>query len=86
MIEIKEFIEIPLDRICPQMCLKIHAYSKGENLMLIENEFEQVNEAKYQFLALNKVNATIPKLGSYNNPCALTLAENWLKSTDSPFF
>ena len=49
MIEIKEFIEIPLDRICPQMCLKIHAYSKGENLMLIENEFEQVNEAKYQF-------------------------------------
>ena len=26
------------------------------------------------------------KLGSYNNPCALTLAENWLKSTDSPFF
>jgi predicted component of viral defense system (DUF524 family) len=49
MIEIKEFIEIPLDRICPLMCLKIHAYSKGENLMLIENEFEQVNEAKYQF-------------------------------------
>ena len=49
MIEIKDFIEIPLDHICPQMCLKIHAYSKGENLMLIENEFERYNEAKYQF-------------------------------------
>lgn len=25
------------------------------------------------------------RLGSYNNPSALTLSENWLKSTNSPF-
>jgi len=48
MIEVKEKLEIPLDHINDQMKMIIYPNMKGENLLLIEDDYKRYNEAKFQ--------------------------------------
>jgi len=48
MIEVKEKLEIPLDHINAQMKMIIYPNMKGENLLLIEDDYKRYNEAKFQ--------------------------------------
>ena len=48
MIQVKEKLEIPLDHINAQMKMIIYPNMKGENLLLIEDDYKRYNEAKFQ--------------------------------------